>query len=150
MTPQQHLEAFIERYTYTPDPNGGEHWARPVLSGPVRDDCEGFAMSLLAQLAGSEAAMWEWLEGKRAKLIHVENSKGDGHVVLWVKDMGYVDSALKFWRDRLGFPSREFDYTPNMIRRKLAGKKVRGPTNKKMLALALLVGAGTLFFAFGM
>jgi len=126
-----------------------DRWVMPPLSGPFKGDCEEFALAVLLREKGAEDAMWDALESGEARLLHVTSERGNGHAVLWFYGKGYVDSIHQSWRGDLLF-SHNFDYSPGQIKRKLDGKKVRGPANKKMLALAALVGVGTLFFAFGM
>lgn len=147
MTSEQVLERTKRDFTYVSDP-GKDQWAIGPLNGAFKGDCEEFALTLLLRLTGSEPAMWAALEGGEAKIIHVLSARGNGHAVLSMRKEGYVDSIHQFWRDQVMF-DREFEYTPAMIRKKLAGKTVRAPSNKKMLVLAGLIGAAALFFAFG-
>jgi len=126
-----------------------DRWTLPPLSGPFTGDCEEFALAVLLREKGSEDAMWDALESGEARILHVTSERGNGHAVLWFYGRGYVDSIHQSWRSDVLF-SHNFDYSPSQIRRKLAGKTVRGTANKKMLVLAAILAAAAVFVAFGM
>jgi len=121
-----------------------DKWTLPPLEGPFEGDCEEFALAVLLRHAGSKEAMFDLLKDGTARIERVLSDNGNGHAVLWLKGAGYVDSNKQRWRGDRGFEHVQ-TFSARDVRRKLEGQEVRGPTNKKMLVLATLCAAGTLY-----
>lgn len=138
MTPHEILAQAIRDFRYVSDA-ARDHWQIGPMSGAFRGDCEDFALTLLLRLMGSNAAMWHALERGEAEIIHVLSDRGNGHAVLWVSHMGYVDSIHQHWRDDILF-RRQWTYSPSMIRDKLRGKNVPSPKDKKRGSALILIG----------
>ena len=147
MTPQETLEQVKIAFTYVSDPDK-DRWTLPPMHGPFEGDCEEFALAVLLRHAESESAMFAMLNDGTAKIERVLTDRGVGHAVLWLKDWGYVDSIHQYWRERRLFEHKQ-TFSARDVRRKLAGKKVKEPANKKMLVLAAMIGAAALALAFG-
>jgi len=147
MTPLKALEQVKRDWKWSAD--SGDDWVMPPLTGKFRGDCEEFALAVLLRHAGSKEAMFDLLKDGTARIERVLSDNGNGHAVLWLKGAGYVDSIKQDWREERGFEHVQ-TFSARDVERKLDGKKVRGPADKKMLVLAAILAAAAAFVAFGM
>ena len=147
MTPQETLEQVKIAFTYVSDPDK-DRWTLPPIHNPFEGDCEEFALAVLLRHAESESAMFAMLNDGTAKIERVLTDRGVGHAVLWLKDWGYVDSIHQFWREKRLFEHVQ-TFSANDVRRKLDGKKVKGPANKKMIALAAVLAVAAAVMLMG-
>ena len=156
MTPQVILEQTLADFRPSSDQKAfgrKEAWRIHKGDGPFGADCEDFALTLLWRLVGgNEARFWETLRTGEAKIIHVLSDRGNDHVALWLKGVGYVDNLKPAWRDDLGYEDRG-TYSVKAIRQKLAGKDVQAPDDakksRKMLIIAGLLGAAAVMMMLG-
>lgn len=147
MTPHEALKSVLRDWEWAADPKR-DRWGMPPLTGPFTGDCEEFALAVLLRHAGTESVMFAMLAKGTARIERVLSDRGVGHAVLWIEGAGYVDSIHQFWRHNRVFEHKQ-TFTERDVRRKLEGKTVRGPANKKMLMLAALVGVGGMALLFG-
>ena len=91
MTPSEHARDLKGRFTWESD-GKLDSWHCMALSGPVRGDCDDFAVTLLRQIAGSWVKFWLWLITFKAVFWFVRDPQGQLHVTLWLRGYGYMDN----------------------------------------------------------
>ena len=145
-------------FTYVPDHvqfDKKEHWWIGPLEGAFSDDCDGYALTALVRMAGSEGDLWRMLSMRTAKIHHVEvlnehTGNWSGHAILEIAGVGFIESMKKSWHptlDRPEFQSRfKRTYSINDVQRKIAGKKVYSK-KQKALGTALIQG-GILYLLY--
>lgn len=95
MAPNDVTRNLKSRFTWESDGRVDSYHIMPT-SGPVRGDCDDYAATVLAELTGrSWLRFWWWLVTFRAVFWLVTSPKGNAHVTLWVRGLGYTDN----WRN---------------------------------------------------
>ena len=94
MTPDAHAQALHSRFTWESD-GKLDSWHYMAPDGPVRGDCDDYAVTLLRLIAGSWPRFWWWLLTFRAVFWFVRDPNGASHLTLWLRGHGYSDN----WRD---------------------------------------------------
>ena len=121
MTP---LEEIKDRFVYTSDTTRLDHWQITKGSGPVEDDCDGYALTL-AYILADKSLFRFWIDNLtfRTVIWHCTTSDGTGHAVVWRRQKGWVDNMLPSkWRDE-PVHSRRFPlWGPLMFVKLLVGK----------------------------
>lgn len=93
------LAAFRRRYRYVRDP-GRDRWTLLIApEGPLCGDCEDYAYTALWIIAGGRRArFWQMIRRREAELWYTRvHGTGEGHVMLFVKGLGWTDSLHKDW-----------------------------------------------------
>lgn len=86
------IKPLQERFKYRID-NGTGWQIMDNDTGPLRGDCEDFALTALWMLAGKSMARFWWLQASgRACLWYTRDPNGVGHCMLWVKGLGWIDN----------------------------------------------------------
>jgi hypothetical protein len=86
------------RFFYTKDPKI-DYWRVTTYDGPVKDDCDGYALTLLWGLAGrSWWRFWWLLITFQATIWFVKSYNGDGHAVLWYRGWWADNMEYKWYR----------------------------------------------------
>ena len=82
------------RFTWESDGLIDSYHVMPA-TGQVRGDCDDYAATMLAELTGrSWVRFWWWLVTFKACFWLVTSPRGEAHITLWVRGLGYTDN----WR----------------------------------------------------
>lgn len=93
------LSDLLRRFRYTHDAR--DRWTiMDNPTGPLRGDCEDFALTALWLLCGkSRARMHWWVLTGKAAIWHVR-SGNDPHAALWVRGRGWIDNQFQHFGPR--------------------------------------------------
>ena len=95
------IKSLNRRFVYTPDRS--DKWT--ILNDPkgkLNGDCEDYVLSVLYRLAGEDIdEMYAMVKRKEAFLVftHTAPGKQHGHMMLWVKGLGWIDCNNQQWSD---------------------------------------------------
>lgn len=109
MDPEATLAQLRIDFEYRAD-GALDAWRVPARRGPVRGDCEEFALALAFRLAGRSWLRFVWhLVTFQTVIWHcAARGSGRGHVALWHRGAGWADNIYPAWaartRHRRRFP----------------------------------------------
>ena len=91
------LSEFRRRYVYKADKS--DKWTiLDAAEGPLRGDCEDFALTVLWILAGCDRAeMARMVKRGDAYLWFTHTERGIGHMMLWANGWGWIDCNHPKW-----------------------------------------------------
>ena len=91
------LDDLRTRFIYTADAT--DHWT--VLrapSGPLKGDCDDFALTVLWITAGQSWWRILWLVlTVQACMWYTRTPRGRGHMMLWMRGHGWIDNIYPDW-----------------------------------------------------
>lgn len=95
------------RFIWTADKR--DHWTLlDAPTGPLRGDCEDYALTALWLCAGRSWGRLWWMICTFQAMLWWTRFNGGGHIILWVRGRGWTDSAYRGWSKwavhRLWFP----------------------------------------------
>ena len=106
-------------FTYRLD-GGLDAWRVPAHLGPVRGDCEEFALALAFRLAGRSWPRFFWhLASLKSVIWQCTTAQGVGHAALWHRGAGWADNIFPTWGARCRH-KRRFPYVLPLLAIKLA------------------------------
>jgi hypothetical protein len=92
------IAAFNAAFTYRADRR--DTWR--VLRGPYDGDCDDYAATVLWITEGGWRGFWWSILIFRAVFWLVLDSKGERHIVLRHRKLGYIYNHFPYWRDTMG------------------------------------------------
>ena len=101
------LSDLRARYVYTADK--ADRWTLlDAPEGPLRGDCEDYALTALWICAGRSWWRLWWLVLTCQAMLWWTKFHGDGepHVMLWVRGHGWTDSYYRDWSAKPHHPKR--------------------------------------------
>ena len=88
-----------KKFEYTSDKVDG--WRILKGDGPLRGDCDDFAITALwIEADQSMVKFWWMLNTCQAAIWYTKTSRGVGHNMLWVKGKGWIDNNHPYWGER--------------------------------------------------
>lgn len=107
------------RFKWTADKADGWRVLRNEV-GPLKGDCDDFAITALWLTAGrSWARVWWMLLTFQAVIWFCQTNSGGGHVMLWVRGKGWIDNIYPTWGPKPRH-TRRFPHIITVIMIKLA------------------------------
>lgn len=100
MTPES-ISDLRERFTWTADKRDG--WSVLRGEGPLRGDCDDFAVTALMVVEGSWFRWWGAVIRRRAYFWRCLDRNGVGHMLLHHRRHGWIDNQNPDWSDVPGF-----------------------------------------------
>jgi len=70
-----------------------------ILKKGERGDCDDFAVTVAYLEAGGLRKMWKKILTKRTQFHWCVSVHGDPHIILFVKEKGWIDNIYRDWRD---------------------------------------------------
>jgi len=105
MNREEALQSVENRFIYTLD-GKWDTWNITKGAGPIRDDCDGFALTLLYVLAKKNLIrFWFYVLTFQAVFWFVRTQTGDGHLVLWFRG-SWADNMMPHWYKTQDMPHR--------------------------------------------
>lgn len=91
------LTDLRNRFVWTKDKLEG--WrVLSSLTGPLKGDCDDFAMTALWIMAGkSWLRVWWLILTCQAAVWYCHSERGNGHAVLWLRGHGWIDNIYPHW-----------------------------------------------------
>lgn len=112
------------RFVYQPDEGSIDHWEVTKNGDVIWDDCDGFALTLLYELADRSWFKFWWLQITcQACIWHVKSYRGNGHIVLWYKGWWADNMEHKWYVSQEMRHTRRFPWIwPTVAVKLLVGK----------------------------
>lgn len=99
MTPQQRLEALLDRFTWESDGKLDSYHIM-AATGPVRGDCDDFAVTLVFEMADRKPLRFmRWILTGHVQFWLVRDPQGERHIALYVDGVGFTDNQKRTWTD---------------------------------------------------
>lgn len=90
------LDNIQSRFIYTKD-GRVDTWSVTKGNGPIEDDCDGYALTMLWKLSGENWFRFWWLQlSFQACFWYVTSYNGNGHAILWYKGW-WTDNMEDGW-----------------------------------------------------
>ena len=94
------LDEFNRRFVYTPD-HGRDRWTiLTAKTGPLRGDCEDYALTVLWIEAGCDEGNMHrmvWRGNAYPWFTHTPPPRNNGHMMLWRRGKGWIDNNHPKW-----------------------------------------------------
>ena len=119
MTAEAILARLRGEFSYHSD-GAFDAWRVPSHLGPVRGDCEEFALALAFRLAGRSWPRFLWhLATFKSVIWQCTTAQGVGHAALWHRGAGWADNIFPTWGAHCRH-KRRFPYVLPLLAIKLA------------------------------
>tara|TARA_R110000868_G_scaffold307378_2_gene568842 strand:- start:6119 stop:6478 length:360 start_codon:yes stop_codon:yes gene_type:complete len=94
------LSDLNARFKWTQDSRFWDSWRRLRGSGPLKGDCDDYAVTALHIACGGWTGFWWALVTFRACFWFTRLREGELHMMVWRKGMGWIDNAHPLWGPR--------------------------------------------------
>jgi len=120
------LDNIQSRFIYTKD-GRVDTWVVTKGNGPIEDDCDGYALTMLWKLSGENWFRFWWLQITfQACIWYVTSYNGNGHAALWYKGWWTDNMEDGWYKTRHMRHKRRLPYYAPMVLLKMFVGKVLG------------------------